>query len=247
MPARPTTVLVGHGTRDPEGVAEFEALLAGLRALDEEREVLPGFIEISRPLLPQALRAAAARGRPIVVLPATLFSASHVRRDIPEAVREASALPAAPPFRIARPIGVDARIAELLEVRARGALGNEDPAGAGLLLVGRGTSDPESNADFYRLGRLVWERLRVAFLEFAFVGVTRPAFPEALDRCLRLAPRPLVILPHLLFTGRVHKAIPEKVWAAAPGATEIRLAPHIGPDPVVARILHDREREAAGD
>lgn len=60
---------------------------------------------------------------------------------------------------------------------------HEDTA---ILLVARGGSDPEANGEFYKITRLLWEKLDVRWVESAFMGVTTPSVEEGIDRCVRL-------------------------------------------------------------
>ena len=43
-----------------------------------------------------------------------------------------------------------------------------------ILLIGRGGSDDDANSDFYKITRLLWEKLNVKWVESAFMGVTAP-------------------------------------------------------------------------
>ena len=52
-----------------------------------------------------------------------------------------------------------------------------------LLLVGRGTSDPDANANIARVSRFLWESYGVGWASVAFSGLTAPSVDEALAVC----------------------------------------------------------------
>lgn len=60
---------------------------------------------------------------------------------------------------------------------------NEETA---VLVLGRGSSDPDANSDFFKMTRMLWEKLPYRWAESSFIGVTQPSFPDGLERCLLL-------------------------------------------------------------
>ena len=77
-------LLCGHGSRDPEAIAEFEEAAAALQARLEGTDFASGYLEFARPTIGEALAAMAARGADrILAVPAMLFAASHVKNDLP--------------------------------------------------------------------------------------------------------------------------------------------------------------------
>jgi sirohydrochlorin cobaltochelatase len=92
MPESRAILLVGHGTRDARGVAEFIALANQLSQRLPEIPVVPSFLELAEPTIDAATASLIDGGaRQIVVLPVLLFSAGHAKRDIPDAVTSALA------------------------------------------------------------------------------------------------------------------------------------------------------------
>ncbi len=77
-------LLCGHGSRDPEAIAEFELLAAALRLRLPQVDFAVGYLEFARPTIRDGLAALAARGaRRILAVPGMLFAASHVKNDLP--------------------------------------------------------------------------------------------------------------------------------------------------------------------
>ena len=77
--------LVGHGTRDNNGVSEFLALSSKLKDREPNRIIECGFLDLAKPTFEEAI-AKCAQGKinNIVVVPVLLISASHAKKDIPK-------------------------------------------------------------------------------------------------------------------------------------------------------------------
>src|SRR6185503_12498542 len=100
---------------------------------------------------------------------------------------------------------------------------SRDPARTAVIVVGRGASDPDANGDFCKVVRL--------FGEGRGLGWVVPSF---------------VVVPYLLFGGRLIERLAEKV--ASLGARypwiAFELAPHLGCDDRLFAILDERVRDA---
>ena len=55
-------------------------------------------------------------------------------------------------------------------------------------------------SDFYKITRLLWEKLDVPIVESAFMGVTEPLVDEGIERCIKLGAKKIIMLPYFLFT-----------------------------------------------
>ena len=179
----PPLLLAAHGTTDQAGVDAFAALgerVGQLAAADGTR-VAGGFIELSAPALREAVTGlAAASPGPIVAVPLMLSAAGHAKGDIPAALaRERTRHPGAS-FTYARPLGPHPALIDLLAARIAAA-GTDQPA---VLLVGRGSTDPDANADVVKTARLLWEGRDYPLAETAFVSLARPDVAEGLHHHL---------------------------------------------------------------
>jgi len=77
-------LLFAHGARDPAWAAPFEAVVARVRLLRPDAQVVLGFLEIMQPDLAEAGARLVEHGcRQIVVVPLFLGTGGHVRRDLP--------------------------------------------------------------------------------------------------------------------------------------------------------------------
>lgn len=208
---KPAVLFVGHGSRDAEGTEEFCSLVERFRAVDPTRIVEHGFLEFARPVIADAVDRCAARGaRTVAVLPGMLMAAGHAKNDIPSEVHEARRKYPDIQFHYGRHLHLHAKILELCKLRIEETLNAAKPVerkDTQLLVVGRGSSDPDANADIAKLARLLWEGMGFGWASTCYIGVTTPLLPEALERCRRLGFVRTLVFPFFLFTGVLEKRI----------------------------------------
>ena len=85
----PGLLLVGHGTRDPGGVAELIKLADLVDSRLPDVAVRLGCLEFAQPTIQEALSLLIAKGvDSLVVVPVLLFAAGHAKHDIPQAIIE---------------------------------------------------------------------------------------------------------------------------------------------------------------
>jgi energy-coupling factor transporter ATP-binding protein EcfA2/sirohydrochlorin ferrochelatase len=243
----PALLVVGHGSRDADGVEEFWALSRTIREVAGELPVDFGFIEMAEPLADLAIDRLVERGlTDIVSVPLVLLAAGHLKNDGPATLARARQRHPAVRFRMGRDLGIDPVVLAVVEDRIRAAIGEHDPSEVGVVLVGRGSSDPDACGDLFKFGRLLADGRGLGTVEPAFVSVARPDVPGALERCRRLGARKIVVAPLLLFTGvlvpRIYRQAQD--WAAEHPEVDVRAAAHLGPDPRLARLVLERHREA---
>jgi sirohydrochlorin cobaltochelatase len=245
----PPLLLAAHGTSDQAGVDAFAALAGrvGKLAAADGTRVAGGFIELSEPPLREAVTGlAAASPGPIVAVPLMLSAAGHAKGDIPAALaRERTRHPGAS-FTYARPLGPHAALIDLLAARIAAA-GTDQPA---VLLVGRGSTDPDANADVVKTARLLWEGRDYPLAETAFVSLARPDVAEGLERCRLLGARRIVVARYFLFPGVLPDRVAEQAaaYAAVHPELDIRCTDVLGDCDEIAALVWERYREAlAGD
>jgi sirohydrochlorin cobaltochelatase len=250
----PALLIAGHGTRDEAGAGAFRAFVRELARRRPELSVTGGFIELSPPPLAAAVTALVDRGvRRFAAVPLMLVSAGHAKGDIPAALAREKKRHPGLAYSYGRPLGPHPSLLSVLERRMDEALGGAghgpaDRAETTVLLVGRGSTDPDANAEVYKAARLLWEGRGVAGVETAFVSLAAPDVPSGLDRCRRLGARRIVVLPYFLFTGvlpdRVRRQAEE--WAQVHPGTEVLTADVIGPAEELVDLVMERYREAVG-
>ena len=204
-------LLVGHGSRVAEANAQFYMFEAAL-ASHLGQPIRHCFVELVEPDLWAGLTAAAQEAGPgseVVILPLFLGAALHVKHEIAGVVaRAAEAFPGVT-FRYALPLGFHVKLAELLDIRVRAALSTIPEAlpseETTVLVVGGGSSDPDSNSSVNRVARVLYEYGHYAAVEVAFQRVTTPTTADGVACCHQLGAKQVVVAPYLLFTGIVHQ------------------------------------------
>jgi cobalt/nickel transport system ATP-binding protein len=236
VPAEPALLVIGHGSRDAAGVAEYWRFV-DLVARATDVQVGGGFIELAEPDLDTAVDKLVADGAGhIVAVPLVLLGAGHMKLDGPAALDRGRERHPEVRFDYGRALGIHPLVLDLAADRV--------PRDAdGVVVVGRGSSDPDANADLFKISRLLQDATGVPIVEPAFVSLADPRVPAAIDRCRRLGAARVAVVPYFLFTGvlvdrigdqaRDHDAVPH---------------PHLGVDARLVELVLERYREArAGD
>jgi sirohydrochlorin cobaltochelatase len=244
---RPALLVAGHGSQDAAGAVELLALADRVRALDPGLALACGFIELSPPPLSVACADLVAQGATeVVVVPVMLLAAGHVKDDVPALLARLRLQYPGVRFRYARELGIHPDLLAVVDERLDAAVPAADRAATAVLLCGRGSSDPDANADLHKVARLLWEGRPWPLVEACYVGITDPRLPAGLERCRRLGARRIVTVPYFLFTGRLVERIRAQCAAFAAGHPEldVRVAGYLGPDERVARLVLARYAEA---
>jgi sirohydrochlorin cobaltochelatase len=239
-------LLIGHGTRDPVGREEFlqAADLVAQRAAP--RPVEACFLEIAEPTIAAGLQRLAARGvAEVGVVPLLLLAAGHAKRDVPEALAAGAARCVGLRWHLAPHVGSHELVAALAAKRfaeALAAYGSPPAISQGvrtaptlLVLVGRGTSDPDAMAEMGRFAAAHSASVAMP-VEVCFMAAARPLLEEKLAEVARRGFGRVVVQPHLLFAGEVLdqlQAMVEVMRARNP-QIEWVLAGRLGPDPLLA-------------
>ena len=248
-------LVVGHGTRDAAGVAGFLDFVKRLQGRCEA-DVDGGFIELSRPPLADAVTGLWERGhRHVVALPLVLVAAGHGKGDVPGALNREKERHPGLTYRYGRPLGPHPTLLSLVEERIDAALVDDDGTsapreGTTVVLVGRGSTDPDANAEIAKVARLLWEGRGYDGVETSFVSLAPPGVPAALDRARALGARRVVVAPYFLFAGVLPDRVTDqsRAWAAANPDVDVRVAPVIGDCDGLADLVLERYAEAiAGD
>ncbi len=124
-------VLIGHGSKLPRNKENLEKLADILRERSKFKIVETSFIVRDRPTIPEAIESIVKQGiKKIVLIPVFLSHGIHTEQEIPAMLglkREEPILKMQGVEIIyGEPIGSDERIAEIIEEKALGALGQED-------------------------------------------------------------------------------------------------------------------------
>jgi sirohydrochlorin cobaltochelatase len=212
--ARTGILMCGHGSRDIDAIGEFEHMTRAIRARLGDYEVDHAFLEFARPVIRDGLEALKRRGvARILALPGMLFAAGHVKNDIPWELNSFAVDNPGIDIAYGRDLAIDPALLRAASDRIEAALALHDEAetieraDTLLLVVGRGTSDPDANSNIAKVARMLWEGMGFGWAESAFSGVAFPRVTPALERVVRLGFRRIVVFPYFLFTGVLVKRI----------------------------------------
>jgi sirohydrochlorin ferrochelatase len=246
-------LLVGHGSRSGDGVAECRRLAHAVAELVPHLHTTCGFIEFAPPDLDAALdHLVAAGARDVVAVPLVLLGAGHLKDDGPAALARARHRHPDASFQYGRDLGIHPSVLAVAEERARAAvevvsaIAGGGPTDTAVVLVGRGSTDPDANADLAKVARLLWDGRGFGAVEPAFVSLAPPDVPSALDRCRRLGYGAVAVVPYFLFTGVLVDRIATQAsaWAAEHPDVAVHVGAHLGPDRRLARLVVERHEEA---
>ncbi|MEM7113957.1 MAG: sirohydrochlorin chelatase [Chloroflexota bacterium] len=244
-----TVLLIGHGSRDEQATEEYKAL-AGELAERLQVEVEPCFLEFADPPIVAGIRSCVERGvRDIVALPLFLGPAGHQKNDVPTIINWAKQAWPTIRFRYGVPIGAQHHIAKVLEDRVASVADDGiDLMETAVMVVGRGSRDPDSNAEVAKLARLLFEGSDYGWVETAYFSLTGPRVAETVERCAKLGAKRVIIVPQLLFTGRIYQRMVEQAEAAAiEHNIEVRISHYLYPHPdLVEAIVHRYEETVEG-
>jgi sirohydrochlorin cobaltochelatase len=235
-------LLVAHGSVCARSALEVRALanLVGRALPDVAVDV--GYLEMSDPPAGAVVdRLAGAGCRRVAVVPLMLLGAGHAKSDVPAVVHEARRRHRDVEFPFGAPLGVGRAPVELLgnAVVASGG------AGLPLLLIARGTSDPDANAEACKAGRLVAEWTGAPFAYVGFSGVAGPTVPEAADVFSRLGFARVVVAWWFLCHGKlIERGRDDLARFSARTRVEIVDAGHLGPHPALVPLVVERYQQA---
>ncbi len=245
--AGPALLIVGHGSRDPRGAHEFHELVALVRERNPALAVEGGFIELSRPPISECVNRLAEGGaRRIAAVPLMLLAAGHAKDDIPATlVREKMSHPDIR-FHYGRALGIRPELLSLMDERISAAVPEEEKEETAVLIVGRGSSDPDANSDLAKISRLFYEGRPYPMVETAYVSLTPPDVTTGLDRLRRLGAKKIAVFSYFLFTGILEERIREQSarFAAENPGVEVAYAGYFGPHELVADLVLERYEEA---
>ena len=215
LPENSGIIICGHGSRAKIAEEEFSLLAKGLRARFPTLKIEYGFLEYSSPNIHMALDSLREDGvKHIFAVPGMLFAATHAKNDIPSVLTTYKESYPELTIEYGKELGLHDEMINAFQHRVLESLGyssegkSEIPAAGTLydtmlVVVGRGTSVVDANADAAKLTRILSENLGFGWSETVYSGVTYPSVGRGLEMALKLGFKKIVIAPYFLFGGRL--------------------------------------------
>lgn len=243
-------VVAAHGSRDPAAVKEVEVLLGLMRKRAPERSITHGFLEFALPMIDEAVRAAIDAGAArIVMLPALLLAATHAKNDMPGELAVLKRDFPGVEFHFGAPMDLHPLLLRLAQQRIVEAETSSQRtvrrADSCLVVVGRGTTDPDANSAVSKLARMLEEGLGFGASIVCYSGTAEPGLAQGLSRAARLGCQRMVVFPYFLFDGVLVKRIyaaADELQARYP-ELEVLKAGYLGVHEDVAAVFLERAQE----
>ena len=112
-------LVIGHGSRSQDAVTVFEKIVDLMRSKSDYSHVKGAHMELAEPGVAPVVEDLVALGvKDIVVVPYFLYEGMHYKNDIPEILEELSERFPAINFKLAKPIGYEPLLVDVLLQRA---------------------------------------------------------------------------------------------------------------------------------
>lgn len=232
-----------HGSRVKAGQAAALAFIEQTKSQMQAPIQEACFLELAEPSIAQGIAKCIERGATeIIAVPFLLLHAGHAKVDIPNELERAMLPYPHIPLFYGEPLGVHENLVDVMIKRMREmeVAIDDNPA---VLIVGRGSSEPEVYGYFEEIVRVFKEKTGCSVVETGFLAACGPSFQEALTALVERGPKQVVVLPYLLFTGILMKSM-ERTVSQVKSDSSVLLCPPLGYDPLISQILRQRVEEA---
>ena len=197
-------LICGHGSRNKLAITEFHELTKLIQKRYPSILVEYGFLEFAKPSLTDALDKLKNNFvKKVIAIPAMLFAAGHVKNDIPSLLTN-YAKKKDMEIIYGRELGINNLMISAACERVKEVFTKNKsitPEESLLVVVGRGSSDPDANSNVSKITRMIVEGLGFGWGETVFSGVTFPLVEPGLKNIVRLGYKNVIIFPYFLFSG----------------------------------------------
>ena len=231
-------LICGHGSRSQAAVDQFSNFVSKLPDYLPDWPIEFGYLEFANPVIRDALDKLRGQGcKRVLAAPGMLFAAMHAKNDIPS-VLNAYAHEHGIIIDYGRDLGIDenmiaaaaARVEEAIE-RTTESADAVKRADTCLVVIGRGSSDPDANSNIAKVARQVRDLTNIGWCEIGYSGVTFPLVEACLEQVVKLGFKRIVVFPYFLFSG----VLIDRIY----GFTDLVAERHPGTQFVKADYLND--------
>ncbi|RLQ95883.1 sirohydrochlorin chelatase [Falsibacillus albus] len=239
-------LLICHGTRLKQG--RDEALFFAercLRKIDVPiKEIC--FLELASPSIEDGFEMCIRKGaKKVTVIPVLLLAAVHAKVDIPEKLSFISEKYPHIQISYGRPFGVHPAISTLLWERMKQS--TSIMGDAVVLLVGRGSRDPDVKRDLHSIAIQLCGDFPVSNVQTCFLTAAEPSFEESL-MLAGWGRKQIIIIPYLLFSGLLLNGMKKSIQHQRKmTGQDIILCEPLGYHFILEMVLHSRIMEAMKD
>ena len=199
------------------------------------------FLELSEPTIAGGFERCVQKGATtIMAIPILLLTAAHAKMDIPNELTKLQLRFPDVEVKFGQPIGVNEKMIDLLLERiedTKSPIKEESM----VLLVGRGSSDPDVKRDLTRIGEMLKQRSPVKRVEVCFLTAAKPSFQESLEEAKRSGAKQVFVIPYLFFTGVLMGRIENSIQKGnIDQKTEWILCRFLGYHPIIEEIFYEQ-------
>ncbi|PJW14041.1 sirohydrochlorin chelatase [Geobacillus sp. Manikaran-105] len=231
---------VSHGSRVPAARREAARFVEQCKAAIDIPIQELCFVELAEPDIAIGVDRCAAQGATrVIVIPLLLLSAGHAKQDIPAALKAAKQRHPSLEIVCGAPFGVHDAMIDIIIDRI-----GEQPAPLDhesmVLLIGRGSSDPDTKRDIAAIARRLQEKTSVPHVDVCFLAAIRPTLDEGFKRAQASIYRRVFIVPYLLFTGVLMKTVERKLQAMPVSDQQWHLCSYLGYHPRLVTLIQQQ-------
>lgn len=227
-----------HGSRVKEASEQAVSFVKQVMKKVEVPIQEMAFLELSEPMISQSFARCVEQGATkIIVIPILLLTAAHAKKDIPEEIRLQQIRYPHIKVMIGSPIGVNDRMVDLL-IEKISETEISVHKEATVLLVGRGSSDPDVKRDLSIIGEKFKYKSMIDTVEICFLAAENPTLEEGLQTVKGSRTKQVFIIPYLFFTGILMKKIQASIEKISDShGPEWILCSYLGYHPIIERII----------
>ncbi|MGE7112436.1 sirohydrochlorin chelatase [Lysinibacillus sp. NPDC047702] len=227
---------IAHGSRVKAGVEQAIAFLKGVQLEIDIPIQEICFLELAVPTIAEGIDSCIKRGATaIAIMPILLLAAQHAKQDIPSEIERAKKQHPHVTFTYGEPLGIHELLIDTLHTRI---LETKLPTNnASVLLIGRGSSDPEVKRDLAKIAVRLRDKYAYIAVDTCYLYGIGPTFEEWLQQKKNKAD-PIFIVPYLLFTGILRQSIAKRLQEYE--NRNITLCESLGYDHNVREVLVER-------
>lgn len=115
MENKKAVLIVCHGSRSKDAIAEFQQVVEMVATNYPAADVKGAFMELSQPDIPTVVKQFVDCGESeLLVIPYFLFMGNHIKKDIPEILNQQKELYPELTIKFGRPIGFEPLLSDIL-------------------------------------------------------------------------------------------------------------------------------------
>jgi sirohydrochlorin cobaltochelatase len=207
-------LLIGHGSRDLAANHEFESFVKLYALIHPKWNIKHAYVSFGNPKFKEIVKIFSLKHNKLLIIPVFLFPAYHVKQDILKVLRQLKKEVPEFEFEITLPIGI---MSGWMPIIIRNI--QEAPYDifkknrSQILFVGISgrVNDLKSKAYFETLCQQITDHFHLEKYQACFFDKTKPLFPDQLGKNIFLNIKNVLIMPYLLWDGKLFQQIQSEI------------------------------------